>query len=332
MDISVPTVIQAFSTGTAASRSFVTLWRQSKGDSRALIGELRDNLAYLDMVAEDGVDLGEVVEKLSVAEFRRLSKAGFNFNKLKKARIASYPSLEGTHLSSWRGKTTAALIESIYEKINELKIRYPHVKENPRYRWNVRVNNVRQRIWLLLKHVSQGTAGESQQGRSVRIRNETSADTVAIEAVTIAAFLDAPHAEHTEHLIVAALRRSGQLSVSLVAEDEGEVVGHVAISPVTVSSGANDWYGLGPISVAPARQGQGIGTALMKQGLAELRGLGAAGCVVLGDPKFYRRFGFAPAAALVLPDVPPAYFQAIAFAGPVPAGTVSYHESFGVQA
>jgi putative acetyltransferase len=331
MDISVPTVIKAFSTGSAATRSMVTLWKQSKGDSRALVGELRDNLAYLDMVAEDGVDLGEVVGKLSVAEFRRLSKAGFNFNKLKKARIASYPSLEGTQLSAWRGKTTESLIESIYEKINELKIRYPHVKDNPRYRWKVRVNNVRQRIWLLLKHVSQDANGTGHGKQSFKIRNETPADAAAIEAITTAAFLTAPHADHTEHLIVAALRKSGQLSVSLVAEDEGEVVGHVAISPVSISGGATGWYGLGPISVTPARQGQGIGTALMKQGLAELRRRGAAGCVVLGDPNFYSRFGFAPAAALVLPEVPPEYFQAIAFGGAVPAGTVAYHKSFSVK-
>ena len=106
------------------------------------------------MVANDDVDLGEVIEKISIIEFKRLSKDGFNFNKLKKSTINKYPSLDGTDLSSWGGKETEELIESIYEKINELKIRFPHVSNNKKYRWSVRVNNIRKRIWLLLRHVS----------------------------------------------------------------------------------------------------------------------------------------------------------------------------------
>ena len=119
-----------------------------------MIGELKDNLSYLDMVADDGVNLGEVIDKISVIEFKRLSKEGFNFNKMKKSTITKYPSLDGTDLSSWGGKETEDLIESIYEKINDLKIRFPHVSNNEKYRWGVRVNNIRKRIWLLLKHVS----------------------------------------------------------------------------------------------------------------------------------------------------------------------------------
>jgi putative acetyltransferase len=69
----------------------------------------------------------------------------------------------------------------------------------------------------------------------------------------------------------------------------------------------------------------------MEQALSALREIGAAGCVVLGDPKYYGRFGFKPGSALVLPDVPPEYFQAISFLGEVPVGTVAYHESFSAQ-
>ena len=129
-------------------------WNKSKGDSRALIGEMKDNLSYLDMVAVDSIDLGDVIEKISVVEFKRLSKEGFNFNKLNRSRITRYPSLEGTDLASWGGKETEYLIESIYEKLNDLQIRYPHVSNNKKYRWSVRVNNIRKRIWLLLRHVS----------------------------------------------------------------------------------------------------------------------------------------------------------------------------------
>lgn len=131
---------------------------------------------------------------------------------------------------------------------------------------------------------------------------------------------------------MAALRKAGQLAVSLVAEDAGAIVGHVAVSPVTISSGAAGWYGLGPISVAPAQQGRGIGTQLMQQALAALRERGAAGCVVLGDPGYYARFGFRAESSLVLPGVPAEYFQALLLDGVLPAGIVSYHEAFSAQA
>jgi len=106
------------------------------------------------MVVEDDVDLGDVIDKISTKEFKRLSKEGFNFNNLKKKKIDKYPSLIGTDLSTWNGKETEDLIESIYDKINDLKIRFPHVSKNKKYRWKARVNNIRKRIWLLLKHVS----------------------------------------------------------------------------------------------------------------------------------------------------------------------------------
>ncbi len=154
MEVNVPTVLKALSSGSSATQAIVTWWKKSKGDARALSGELKDNLAYLDMVAEDGVALDEVIEKISVAEYRRLAREGFNFNRLKKGRIAAYPSLSGTDLASWGGKETEDLIESIYARINDLKIRYPYVRDNRKYRWRVRVNNIRKRIWLLLKHVS----------------------------------------------------------------------------------------------------------------------------------------------------------------------------------
>lgn len=166
---------------------------------------------------------------------------------------------------------------------------------------------------------------------SILIRKEAAADAVAIDAVTVAAFRNATYSNHTEHFIVRALREAGQLSVSLVADDKGTVVGHVAISPVTISDGTGGWYGLGPISVEPDRQGLGIGAQLMEHALSELRRTGAAGCVVLGDPQYYSRFDFIADPALVLPGVPPEYFQAIRFTGSSPVGKVSYHESFAAQ-
>ncbi|MGK4002434.1 N-acetyltransferase [Sorangium sp. So ce1036] len=165
----------------------------------------------------------------------------------------------------------------------------------------------------------------------VKIRDEEPSEAGAIEAMTVAVFRGATHGSHTEHFIVNALREAGQLVLSLVAEVDGAIVGHVAVSPVSISDGAEGWYGLGPISVAPDRQGQGIGSQLMKRALAELRRLGAAGCVVLGDPSYYGRFGFKAEPTLVLPDVPPEYFQAIALRGAVPSGRVSYHPAFNAE-
>ena len=164
------------------------------------------------------------------------------------------------------------------------------------------------------------------------MRPESPSDVSAIETLTTAAFLDAPHTSHTEQFIVAALRRAGVLTVSLVAVEEGAVVGHVAVSPVVISDGAVGWYGLGPISVLPARQGQGIASRLMHEALGALRTRAAAGCVLLGDPAFYARFGFRMEPGLVLPGVPPEYFQVLAFGATLPRGVVTYHAAFDARA
>ncbi|BAZ02191.1 N-acetyltransferase GCN5 [Tolypothrix tenuis PCC 7101] len=167
---------------------------------------------------------------------------------------------------------------------------------------------------------------------NITIRKEVPGDVADIEALTTAAFLNMAYSSHTEQLIVNALRDSGNLTISLVAEAEGKIVGQVAVSPVAISDATQGWYGLGPISVAPEHQGIGIGSQLMREALATLRQLGASGCVLLGNPNYYSRFGFQAEPSLVLADVPPEYFQAISFNGHIPTGLVSYHESFNIQA
>jgi putative acetyltransferase len=152
----------------------------------------------------------------------------------------------------------------------------------------------------------------------ITIRAELPADVAAIEAVTVAAFANAPHAAHTEQLIVAALRRAGALSLSLVAEQGGEIVGHVALSPVVLSDGSPGWFGLGPISVLPEHQDRGIGSQLMHEALRRLRERDAAGCVLVGDPHFYTRFGFGAVPSLTYPAVPAEYFLALPFRAAVP--------------
>ena len=160
------------------------------------------------------------------------------------------------------------------------------------------------------------------------LRSENTGDIAAIAALTQAAFASAAHSSGTESAIVDALRAAGALSVSLVADVDGQVVGHVAISPVSISDGSHGWYGLGPVSVLPAYQGRGIGTGLINQALAQLQAKGAAGCVVLGEPGYYQRFGFAVVPGLQLPGVPAGYFQALAFNAPMAQGQVMYHPAF----
>ncbi|MEO2215883.1 N-acetyltransferase [Chromobacterium vaccinii] len=167
---------------------------------------------------------------------------------------------------------------------------------------------------------------------TIIIRNEQTADIGAIFTLTEAAFRDEAHSSHTEQFIVEALRRRGRLSVSLVADEGGGIVGHVAVSPVAVSSGAAGWYGLGPISVAPERQKRGIGGQLMREALRLLREQGALGCVVLGDPAYYGRFGFRAHPGLTLPGIPAEYFQALAFGAETPVGEVAYDEAFNATA
>ncbi|WP_414614414.1 GNAT family N-acetyltransferase [Stenotrophomonas geniculata] len=164
------------------------------------------------------------------------------------------------------------------------------------------------------------------------IRAEAIDDHATLRALTEAAFRDAAHSSHTEQFIVDALRARGQLSVSLVAEMDGKVIGHVAVSPVTISDGSTGWFGLGPISVLPAWQGQGIGAALMHAALEALRQQGAYGCVLLGEPAYYGRFGFRAEPGLVLPGVPAEYFQALCLQPPLAQGEVQYSPAFEATA
>jgi putative acetyltransferase len=164
------------------------------------------------------------------------------------------------------------------------------------------------------------------------IRPETPADFDVIRDVTVAAFATLEISGHTEQFIVAALRAAGALTVSLVAEVEGKVVGHIAFSPVSISDGTANWYGLGPISVLPELQRQGIGKALMAEGLARLKALGAGGCCLVGHPEYYRKFGFDNLPGLVFEGVPPEFFFSLSFDGRVPQGKVTFHEAFAATA
>ncbi len=162
----------------------------------------------------------------------------------------------------------------------------------------------------------------------IAIRNEMDDDVSTITEVTIAAFKTLAISNHTEQFIIEALRAADALTVSLVAEVNGRVTGHIAFSPVTISDGTPNWYGLGPVSVLPEHQRQGIGKALIWEGLSRLKDLNARGCCLVGHPDYYKKFGFKNISGLMLEGVPQEVFFALSFDGHTPQGTVTFHEGF----
>jgi putative acetyltransferase len=128
------------------------------------------------------------------------------------------------------------------------------------------------------------------------IRPERPEDFEAIDAVHAAGFPTAAEAR-----LVRLLREAGRLSVSLVAEVDGEVVGHVAVSPASTATGANG-AGLAPVAVLPSHQRQGIAAQLIEAGLSASRSAGFGWAVVLGEPDYYARFGFRSAPEFSLSD------------------------------
>ncbi len=164
--------------------------------------------------------------------------------------------------------------------------------------------------------------------KNIVIRNEEKDDYAIISEVTIAAFETMEISNHTEQFIVEALRFAKALTISLVAEIDDRVVGHIAFSPVTMSDGTKDWYGLGPVSVHPDVQSKGIGKALIREGLSRLKDLNAKGCCLVGHPQYYRQFGFKNVEGLVHEGVPQEVFFVLSFDGNIPQGNVMFHEGF----
>jgi putative acetyltransferase len=160
------------------------------------------------------------------------------------------------------------------------------------------------------------------------IRNEIESDIKAISEITKAAFDTLPISNHTEQFIIDALRDANALTISLVAVAGEKVVGHIAFSPVTISDGSLGWYGLGPISVLPEFQKQGIGKSMIREGLSSLKSLGAKGCVLVGDPNYYERSGFRSPQDMVIDGVPQENVLVLAFDENKARGVVTFHEGF----
>lgn len=163
------------------------------------------------------------------------------------------------------------------------------------------------------------------------IRKETPADYNAINDVTIEAFKSVQVSRKTEQYIIKALREADALTLSLVAEHDGRVAGHVAFSPVVISDGTTDWYGVGPLSVLPEYQNQGTGKALMNEGLRLLKEINAGGCALVGYPEYYKRFGFKNNPELIHEGIPQEVFLVLPFGSTVPHGKVEFHEAYAAE-
>lgn len=166
----------------------------------------------------------------------------------------------------------------------------------------------------------------------MNVRNEQAVDVPAIRRVNELAFGRADEA-----ILVDAVRASGKATVSLVATDGSEVVGHILFSPVTIEAagGALSIVGLAPMAVLPERQRGGIGSMLVRAGLERCGALGHSAAVVLGHPEYYPRFGFAPASRFGIRSeyaAPDEAFLAIELrpgALDAAAGRARYAEEFG---
>lgn len=163
------------------------------------------------------------------------------------------------------------------------------------------------------------------------IRPESLADRPAIAEVIEKAFWGKPYAEGDEAELVDKLRESNALSVSLVAELSGRVIGQIVFSPAVASDGSDGWFALGPLAVLPDYQGKGIGSKLVRCGLNALAKLDAHGCILVGDSEYYSRFGFELSPLNAPHDEPPDHFMVKVLAGPLPQGVIAFHEAFKIE-
>ena len=154
------------------------------------------------------------------------------------------------------------------------------------------------------------------------------ADVADIRDVTQRAFAGCPYSGGNEQDIVDALRSGKALTISLVATVAGKTVGHVAFSPAKAEDGSPGWYTLGPVSVHPDVQRQGIGHKLIIAGIGRLRDLKASGCIVLGDSNYYSRFGFVKAPQIAPAREPKEHFMILCLGSSAPNCVLNFHEVF----
>ena len=181
--------------------------------------------------------------------------------------------------------------------------------------------------WTRGQSSHQRTLGRDHM-TSVELRSEVPSDHDAIYTVTERAFADRPYADGDEQDVVNRLRDADALSLSLVAIRDGQLLGQITFSPAEVEDGSGPWFALGPVSVAPEVQGEGIGGQLINAGIEAIVSRGALGCILTGDPAYYSRFGFELAPKYAAESEPAEYFQIKWLSETRPAGRFAFHPAF----
>ena len=163
----------------------------------------------------------------------------------------------------------------------------------------------------------------------ITIRKETADDYAQITEVIDQAFDGMPYAAGDESDVVPRLRAADALTLGLVAERDGQFVGHIAFSPVSAEDGSENWFALGPVAVYPQFQPQGIGGQLIVDGLERLKDLGASGCMLTGNPSYHQRFGFKFSPPYCTENVPAEYFMVKRLSEQaLPGGRLNFHRAF----
>ena len=149
----IPGILKSIATTYSGLKAFSDMRARTKGDTRSLVEELKENSRLCWLIIEEDVELKTIIPLLSYSEFDRLNKRGFDFDTLKRKQIRKYSQLSHSDLESWAGKSTHALVESIYDKIKNLKTTYKYAPHSEKRRWKTRVINIQKRILLLVKHL-----------------------------------------------------------------------------------------------------------------------------------------------------------------------------------
>lgn len=148
---SITPALNLLTTLAKAMDWFTDLRKQTRGDVRALIEELKENSRLCFRVVADGVAPEEVIPRFSTTTFDRLNEGGFDFNAVRRCDIPDFEGMEKTDLASWAGKSTQELIENIYDKIKDLRSLHALSAQQNR-RFGPRIINIHKRILLLLRH------------------------------------------------------------------------------------------------------------------------------------------------------------------------------------
>lgn len=153
MTESIVVIFKTLATAAKTLEAFKALLRGKKGDTRALLEEIKGNARLCWLVIERDTAPLKIVPELATTEYDRILRTAFRFNSIKRKKVQSFKELEESELSSFIGKETADLIENIYDKIKALKQIYRVDRNNPKIRWRRRVISLQKRILLLMKHL-----------------------------------------------------------------------------------------------------------------------------------------------------------------------------------